>query len=74
MRSADDDPSDYMLCADSMPREDAPSGTYYHFRWVSNRRHDYQFVLGTGGHSPRHGGAVLPETLGWIFRDQVDDR
>jgi enterochelin esterase-like enzyme len=38
------------------------------------RRYDSQFVFGNGGHSLRHGGAVFPETLRWIFRDQVDDR
>jgi enterochelin esterase-like enzyme len=38
------------------------------------RRYDSQFVFGNGGHSLRHGGAVFPETLRWIFRDQVEDR
>jgi enterochelin esterase-like enzyme len=38
------------------------------------RRYDSQLVFGNGGHSLRHGGAVFPETLRWIFRDQVDDR
>jgi enterochelin esterase-like enzyme len=36
------------------------------------RRYDSQFVFGNGGHSLRHGGAVFPETLRWIFRDQVE--
>lgn len=35
------------------------------------RRYDSQFVFGNGGHTLRHGGAVFPETLRWIFRDQV---
>jgi enterochelin esterase family protein len=38
------------------------------------RRYDSHFEFGNGGHSLRHGGAVLPETLRWIFRDQVEDR
>lgn len=38
------------------------------------RRYDTVFEFGTGGHTLRHGGAVLPETLRWIFRDQVEDR
>lgn len=38
------------------------------------RRYDSMFVFGTGGHTLRHAGAVFPETLRWIFRDQVDDR
>jgi enterochelin esterase-like enzyme len=31
--------------------------------------YDYQFVLGTGKHSGRHGGAIFPDTLRWIWRD-----
>ncbi|MBB6627548.1 esterase family protein [Nocardioides sp. KIGAM211] len=38
------------------------------------RRYESVFEFGTGGHSLRHGGAVMPETLRWIFRDQVDDK
>jgi sugar lactone lactonase YvrE len=30
--------------------------------------YDYQFVLGTGGHSGNHGGAILPDTLRWLWR------
>jgi enterochelin esterase-like enzyme len=37
------------------------------------RRYDSMFVFGTGGHTLRHGGAVFPETLRWIFRDQIAD-
>lgn len=31
--------------------------------------YDYKFVMGTGGHSGRHGGAILPDTLRWLWRD-----
>ncbi len=31
--------------------------------------YDYQFVLGEGGHSGRHGGAIFPDTLRWLWRD-----
>ncbi len=31
--------------------------------------YDYQLVMGTGKHSGRHGGAIFPETLRWIWRD-----
>lgn len=31
--------------------------------------YDYQFVMGTGRHSARHGGAIFPDTLRWIFRE-----
>ncbi len=30
--------------------------------------YDYQFVLGTGSHSGQHGGAILPNTLRWLWR------
>ena len=32
-------------------------------------RYDYRFEMGTGGHDLIHGGAILPETLRWIWRD-----
>lgn len=41
---------------------------------LNYRRYDTIFAFGNGGHSLRHGGAVFPETLRWVFRDQVDDR
>ncbi|MHA3773293.1 alpha/beta hydrolase [Verrucomicrobiota bacterium sgz303538] len=31
--------------------------------------YDYQFVLGDGGHSGKQGGAILPDTLRWLWRD-----
>jgi enterochelin esterase-like enzyme len=30
--------------------------------------YDYQFVEGTGGHTPKHGGSILPESLRWLWR------
>jgi enterochelin esterase family protein len=33
------------------------------------RGYDYQFVDGEGGHSGNHGGAILPESLVWLWRD-----
>ncbi len=32
-------------------------------------RYDYQFVFGEGFHSNRHGRAILPESLRWLWRD-----
>jgi len=32
-------------------------------------RYDYQFVWGVGGHDTRHGGAIFPDTLRWLWRD-----
>lgn len=31
--------------------------------------YDHRVVLGDGGHSGRHGGAILPNTLRWLWRD-----
>jgi enterochelin esterase family protein len=39
---------------------------------LNYRRYDSIFEVGNGGHSLRHGGAVFPETLRWVFRDQVE--
>lgn len=30
--------------------------------------YDHRFVLGTGSHSGNHGGAILPDTLRWLWR------
>jgi enterochelin esterase-like enzyme len=30
--------------------------------------YDYQFVFGEGTHSGKHGGAILPESLRWLWR------
>ncbi|MCH7687496.1 MAG: esterase family protein, partial [Planctomycetes bacterium] len=31
--------------------------------------YDYQFVFGDGGHNAKHGGAILPDSLRWLWRD-----
>jgi len=33
-------------------------------------RYDIRYLWGDGGHSDDHGGAILPEVLRWIWRDQ----
>ena len=33
-------------------------------------RYDVKHVWGDGGHSDQHGGALMPEILRWIWRDQ----
>ncbi|MFG0336184.1 MAG: esterase family protein, partial [Maioricimonas sp. JB049] len=33
--------------------------------------YDYQFVYGDGGHNRKHGGAIFPDTMRWLWRDQV---
>ena len=32
-------------------------------------RYDYRFVAGVEGHSARHGAALLPDALRWLWRD-----
>jgi len=32
-------------------------------------KYDHQLVMGTGRHSGRHGGAIFPDTMRWLWRD-----
>lgn len=32
-------------------------------------KYDYHFEFGTEGHNGKHGGAILPEALTWLWRD-----
>ena len=36
-------------------------------------KYDYKFVFGDGGHNRRHGGALLPESLRWLWRGVKPD-
>ncbi len=31
--------------------------------------YDYKFEFGTGGHSPKHGASIMPDTFRWLWRD-----
>lgn len=31
-------------------------------------KYDYEFVMGDGAHTAKHGGAILPESLRWLWR------
>lgn len=33
-------------------------------------RYDYRFEFGDGGHNGKHGGALLPESLRWLWRTE----
>jgi enterochelin esterase family protein len=33
--------------------------------------YDHRFVLGDGGHSPNHGGVILPDALAWVWREEA---
>lgn len=32
-------------------------------------KYDYEFVYGDGGHNGKHGGAILPDSLRWLWKD-----
>jgi enterochelin esterase-like enzyme len=34
--------------------------------------YDHQFVMGKGAHNGKHGGAILPESLKWLWREPLD--
>ncbi len=36
---------------------------------LAYRRYDYRFVFGDGGHTLKHGGAIFPDTMRWLWRD-----
>lgn len=36
--------------------------------------YDYQFVYGDGGHNGKQGGAILPESLRWLWKDVVANK
>ena len=37
-------------------------------------KYDYKFVFGEGKHSGVHGGAILPESLKWLWSDRVAEK
>ena len=36
--------------------------------------YDYHFEYGDGGHNGKHGGAILPDSLRWLWKDVVEAR
>jgi enterochelin esterase family protein len=34
--------------------------------------YDYKFVFGDGGHTHKHGGSILPDSLRWLWRKQPE--
>lgn len=35
---------------------------------LAEAEYDFRLVLGDGGHTPNHGGVLLPDALRWVFR------
>ena len=58
---------------------DEPYGVFYAGSWPINNRvmyealqfagYDSKLVLGEEGHNMKHGGAIMPEALRWLWRD-----
>jgi len=36
---------------------------------LAYRGYDYQFVFGEGAHTLKHGAAIFPDTMRWLWRD-----
>src|SRR5579871_6184915 len=34
-------------------------------------KYDYRFVYGDGGHNGKHGGAILPDSLRWLWAEEL---
>ncbi len=39
---------------------------------LAYKGYDYKFVYGTEGHNGKHGGAILPESMRWLWRGDKD--
>jgi enterochelin esterase-like enzyme len=37
---------------------------------LKKKEYDVNYVWGIGGHSSKHGGAILPDMMRWLWRDQ----
>jgi hypothetical protein len=37
---------------------------------LTKKGYDVNYVWGIGGHSSKHGGAILPDMMRWLWRDQ----
>lgn len=48
---------------------DLPAGNRAVARELALKGYPYQFVMGEGGHSFRHGAMILPDALRWLWQD-----
>lgn len=46
-----------------------PLGNLQMAKALAFKKYDYRFEYGDGGHNGKHGGALLPESLRWLWRD-----
>ena len=38
---------------------------------LKEKGYDHKFVLGEGAHSSKHGTAIFPDAMRWLWRDVV---
>jgi enterochelin esterase-like enzyme len=48
---------------------DWPAANRAMARALAFKGYDYQFVMGVGTHNPKHGAAILPAAMRWLWRD-----
>jgi enterochelin esterase family protein len=46
-----------------------PLGNQQMYAALKFRDYDVKFVYGQGAHNGNHGGAILPDSLRWLWRD-----
>jgi enterochelin esterase family protein len=51
------------------PHGNWPLANHQMARALAFAGYDFQFVFGNGFHSDRHGRAILPDSLRWLWRD-----
>lgn len=49
-----------------------PLGNQQMAKALEFRAYDYQFIYGEGEHNGKHGGAIFPDTLRWLWRPLED--
>jgi enterochelin esterase-like enzyme len=46
-----------------------PLGNLQMAKALAFKKYDYRFEYGDGAHNGKHGGAILPESMRWLWRD-----
>lgn len=47
-----------------------PLGNQQMAKALAFKEYDYKFVYGTGAHNGNHGGAILPDSMRWLWRGE----
>jgi len=51
-----------------------PLGNQQMAKALQFRDYDFKFVYGDGAHNGNHGGAILPESLKWLWRTNGESK